>query len=159
MLKAKRDLINAVVILIFCGFAYYGSSLITDRNLGKTEADLFPNIVIGILTLLSLCLLVNSIYRMKQEDDSKLNFSLKMVLRENKKVILTFVLFGLYVFLLSYIGYFVSSILFMISLYFVLANNKQKLWAVFLGFTVFTTVLYFVFQNALSVFLPTGVLF
>lgn len=159
MVKAKRDLINAVVILIFCGFAYYGSSLITDRNLGKTEADFFPNIVIGILVFLSLCLLVNSVYRMKQEDDSKLNLSFKMVLRENKKVILTFILFGLYVFLLGYIGYFVSSILFMITLYLVLADNKQRLWVVLLGFSALTLVLYFVFQNALSVFLPTGVLF
>ncbi|MDC3412077.1 tripartite tricarboxylate transporter TctB family protein [Aquibacillus sp. 3ASR75-11] len=159
MVKAKRDLINSVVILAFSGFAYYGSSLISERNLGKTEADFFPNIMIGVIAFLSLCLLANSIVRMKKEKDSHLNISIRKLLQENKKVILTFILFGLYVLLLGYIGYFPSSILFLITLYLVLATNKQKMWIVCLGFIALTLVLYIVFQNALSVFLPTGVFF
>jgi putative tricarboxylic transport membrane protein len=157
MVKAKRDLINAVMILVFCGFAYYGSSLISERNLGKTEADFFPNIIIIVISFLSVCLLINSIYRMKKEKDSRVNVSPKRLFHENKKIILTFVLFAAYVFLLGYIGYFLSSILFLLSLYLVLANNKQKLWIVSLGFIALTVLLYLVFQHALSVFLPTGV--
>ncbi|HLS07704.1 tripartite tricarboxylate transporter TctB family protein [Lentibacillus sp.] len=159
MIRAKRDLLNAVAILIFSTFAYYGSSLITEKNLGKTEADLFPNIVIGVVAFLGLCLLVNSIYRMVREGEFKSGINFEKMFYENKKVILTFVLFGLYVFLLGYIGYFLSSILFLNLLYHVLADNKQNLWAVLLGSIVLTAILYFVFQGALSVFLPTGVFF
>ncbi|SFB10885.1 Tripartite tricarboxylate transporter TctB family protein [Lentibacillus halodurans] len=159
MIKAKRDLLNAAAILVFCGFAYYGSSLITEKNLGKTEADLFPNIIIGTVAFLGLCLLASSVYRMIRGEGSKLNINLQKLFHENKKVILTFVLFGLYVFILGYIGYFLSSVLFLISLYFVLADNRQKLWVVLLGSIILTAILYLIFQWALSVFLPTGVLF
>ncbi|UOQ92270.1 tripartite tricarboxylate transporter TctB family protein [Halobacillus shinanisalinarum] len=159
MVSTKRDLINALLLLFFCCFAYYESSLISERNLGKTEADFFPNIVIIVLAILSLCLLVKSIYGMVRAKDYHFKFSFRNLLQENKKVILTFAIFGLYVLLLDYIGYFLSSILFLFTLYLLLSNNKQKLWAVLLGMVAFTLVLYVVFQNGLSVFLPTGQLF
>ncbi|ASK62160.1 hypothetical protein CFK37_08275 [Virgibacillus phasianinus] len=159
MIKAKRDIINALVILALCVFAYYGSSLISVRNLGKTEASFFPNIVIAVLAFLGICLLVNSIYRMAREKNSKFDVSFKELLQENKKVIFTFAIFGVYVFLFSFIGYFVSTILFLAALYLLLSSNKQKLWVVLIGMVAFTFILYFIFNNALSVFLPSGVLF
>jgi len=159
LIKAKRDLINSIILVAFCCYAYYGATLIPDRSYGKTGADFFPKIVIGIVAFLSICLLIHSIYRMTREKESKITVSPKNLFQENKKVILTFVIFGLYIVLLEYIGYFVSSVLFLLALYYLLASKKQKIWVVLLGAVALTYLLYLIFQKALSVFLPAGLLF
>ncbi|WP_377887990.1 tripartite tricarboxylate transporter TctB family protein [Alkalihalobacillus sp. R86527] len=161
MLSVKRDLINSLVILLFCGLAYYGSSMIPERSLGKTEGDFFPNIIIFTLTFLSLLLLIKSIYQsFKLEKENKNNtITVKDKIKENRKVIITFLLFGLYILVMPYIGYFVSSVTFLFLLYLLLSPHKKKLWQVFLGILGVTYLLSFIFQKFLLVFLPTGVLF
>lgn len=159
MLSAKRDLINSLVILLFCGLAYYGASAIPERSLGKTEGDFFPNIIIVTLTILSLFLLIKSIYQFIKSEKEINTTSFKEKIKENKKVIFTFLLFGLYIFVMPYIGYFVSSVTFLFLLYLLLSPNKKKLWIVFLGIIGVTYLLSFVFQKFLLVFLPTGMLF
>lgn len=159
MIKAKRDLVNSIILLAFCSLAYYGALVIPDRSYGKTGADFFPKIVIGIVAFLSICLLIQSIIRVTKEKESKMTVSPKLLFRENRKVIFTFVIFGIYILLLEYIGYFISSVLFMIALYYLLAVKKQKIWVVLLGTVALTYLLYLIFQKALSVFLPAGMLF
>jgi len=159
MTKTARDFINAIIILLFCGGAYYGALMIPQRGLGKTEADLFPKIMIAIVAFLGLCLLVQSLIRMKNENGFKINISFRTLYKDNKKVIWTFLIFAAYVFALNILDYFVSSILFLMSLYMLIAEKRQKIWIVLLGVIVFTAILYIIFQQALSVFLPKGLFF
>lgn len=161
MIKAKRDILNSIILLLFCGLAYYGASQIPIRSLGKTEADFFPKIIIGIVALLSVILLVQSFIRLNKEKDSKLNLSIRHLIKENYKVILTFALFGIYVFALNTLGYFISSILFLYAIYYLLAPHKKMKhqWAVLLGIVSFTLLLLVIFQQFLSVFLPRGIFF
>jgi hypothetical protein len=77
--------------------------------------------------------------------------------RENRKIVITFVTFTVFVFLLQMFGYFIASILFLVGMYLVLRKNKTAIWKPVLGFIVLTAVIYFVFQNVLSVFLPVGI--
>lgn len=157
MIKAKRDCMNAIFILVFCGFAYYETLSIAPPVLGKTGAALFPNIVIGVVVFLDLCFLITSILRIKKEKNTKLDLSVKKWLKENKKVLLTFVIFGIYVLLLGYIGYIISTMLFLFAVYLLLAQKSQKLWKVGLGIISLTLIIFFIFQDVLSVFLPTGI--
>lgn len=159
MNKAKRDMFNSIGLLLFCCFAFYGSTQIPIREMGNTEADFFPIIVIGVISFLSICLLISSIYKMIKNKDSKTKTSIKEMFQENKKIIWTFFIFASYVFLLKIIGYFLSSVIFLILLYILLAPNRRKLWLVSLGAAAITFVLFVIFQNGLSVFLPTGSLF
>lgn len=159
MVKAKRDCINAIVILAFCGFAYYLSLSIPAPSFGKTGGAFFPRIVIGAVAFLSLCYLVSSLLRIKKEKNIHLDLSIPRFLKENSKVIGSFVIFGLYVFALGLLGYIISTILFLFALYMLLAEKKQKFWLVGIGIIVLTLLLFVVFQNILSVFLPTGVFF
>ncbi|GLO67979.1 tripartite tricarboxylate transporter TctB family protein [Oceanobacillus kimchii] len=158
MTSAKRDLLNAILLLGFSGLAYIGSTQIPIQGFGKTEANFFPNIIIAVLVFLSVCLLAHSIYRFTKEPKAK-NVSIRNAFRSNKKVIITFGLFAAYVFILPYAGYFIASILFLISLYTVLAPNKNKIILVSLFMIGLVFILYVVFQQVLSVFLPPGILF
>ncbi|HEX6922207.1 MAG TPA: tripartite tricarboxylate transporter TctB family protein [Bacillales bacterium] len=158
MVKAKRDCINAVLILAFCGVAYYETLAIPSPVMRKTGAAFFPEIVLPVLALLGLCLLINSIIRMKKEPNEKLNFSFQKLFVDNKKVLSTFIIFGIYVLALSYIGYFISTILFLLSMYLLLVKKKEKVWMVSLGYIILTLIVYFVFKKILLVFLPTGIL-
>ncbi|CDQ38884.1 MULTISPECIES: tripartite tricarboxylate transporter TctB family protein [Virgibacillus] len=158
MANAKRDFINAIILLAFSGFAYFGSTQIPIQGLGKTEADFFPTIVISVLAILSICLLIISMYRMTKEKRME-KVAIRKVIKRNKKVVATFGLFAGYVFLLPYIGYFIASVLFLISLYIVLAPTKNKLGLVILGMIGLILLLYVIFQQALSVFLPPGMFF
>ncbi|MFD1337236.1 tripartite tricarboxylate transporter TctB family protein [Oceanobacillus iheyensis] len=158
MISAKRDLLNAILLLAFSGLAYLGSTQIPIQGFGKTEANFFPNIIIAVLVFLSVCLLTQSIYRFTKESKSE-KVSIRSAIRSNKKVIITFGLFAAYVFILPYAGYFIASILFLIGLYTVLAPNKNKIVLVILFMIGLVFILYVVFQQVLSVFLPPGILF
>ncbi|MFS0749978.1 tripartite tricarboxylate transporter TctB family protein [Oceanobacillus sp. 1P07AA] len=158
MTSAKRDLLNAILLLAFSGLAYIGSTQIPIQGFGKTEANFFPNIIIAILVFLSVCLLAQSIYRFTKEPRAE-KITIRNAIRHNKKVIITFGLFAVYVFILPWAGYFIASILFLISLYTVLTPNKNKIVFVILFMIGLVFILYVVFRQVLSVFLPPGILF
>ncbi|WP_085522723.1 tripartite tricarboxylate transporter TctB family protein [Tuberibacillus sp. Marseille-P3662] len=159
MVKAKRDCMNAILILVFCGFVYFETLSISAPAFGKTGGAFFPKIVISIVALLGICLLINSLFRMKKETTDKLNLSIPKLIKENKKVLLTFIIFGTYVVLLGLIGYIISTMLFLMTLYLLLTPKIQKVWIVGLGYIVLTLIVFFIFQNILSVFLPKGTFF
>lgn len=163
MQAAKRDLMNSLVVMLFCGFAYYGASQIPIRGAAKTEADFFPKIIIGLLLFLSICLLINAAYTMWKSRSVSHGVAKKtdwkQAFVENRKVIITFLTFGVYIFLLQEIGYFISSILFLFVLYLLLMPGKKRYVAGLVGSVLITVLLFIVFQYGLSVYLPEGKLF
>lgn len=156
MIKAKRDIINAILILVFCGAAYYETLSISSPVQRKTGASFFPQIIIIVIAVFGLCLLINSLIRIKKESNTQLNLSIPKLWRENYKVLLTFIFFGLYVLLMKVIGYLISSVLFMLAIYLLLTTKKRKIWAAVVSYIVITFAIYFVFRVFLYVFLPSG---
>ncbi|SIT71403.1 tripartite tricarboxylate transporter TctB family protein [Edaphobacillus lindanitolerans] len=163
MQAAKRDLVNALVVIVFCGIAYYGALQIPIRGAAKTEADFFPKIIIGLLLFLAVCLLVSAAYQLwkgKSAQREKVAVAgFRQRFAENRKVILTFVIFAIYIFLLQEIGYFISSILFLFALYLLLVPGKKRYVVGIIGAVLITVLLFVVFQYGLSVYLPGGTLF
>lgn len=156
IIKAKRDIINSIVILVFCAFAYYESLSISSPAMGKTGAAFYPRLVIAFIVFLSLLYLITSIVRLRKETDSKLDWAILKWTKDNKRVLLTFMIFGVYILLMSYIGYIVATFLFLFGMYILLNPKKEKFWMVGLGIVILTLVLFFIFQDLLSVFLPGG---
>lgn len=159
MVKAKRDVVNSLMLLTLCAAAYYATSLIPAALFGKTDGALFPQIVITTLAFLAVLYLINSLVKVSKGADEKLQLSIMTWIKENKNVVLIFVTFAAYVVALPWIGYLVSSMLFLLASHMVLAMKRTKLWIVALSIIAVTFILMFVFENALSVFLPEGVLF
>lgn len=156
MVKAKRDIINSVVILLFTGLLYFQIQSIPENTQRATDAAFFPKIVIPVLTVLGLCLLINSVLRMIKEPDQKLLINPKNLYRSNYKVLWVFIACALYVVALQYVGFIISTPLFLVGVYLLIAKTKRKPWLSVAGFVLFAAVIYVVFQQVLSVFLPTG---
>jgi len=151
-----KDVINSIGLLIFSVVAYIGINQIPIRGSQKTEADFFPKIIIGVIVFLTLLLLIINIVKWIANKKEYEKTSFKKIIKENKKVILSFVIFGAYVFLLDKIGYFVSSILFLFILYLMLATTKRRIWLGLLGAIAITFIMFVIFEQGLSVYLPTG---
>ncbi|WP_172372328.1 tripartite tricarboxylate transporter TctB family protein [Sporosarcina jiandibaonis] len=159
MREARKDLVNSLIIVAFCGIAYSGILEIPVRGAAKTEADFFPKIIVGLLFVLAIFLLVKSIYGMiKQEkrDNKKERVDWQRLFKENSKVIYTFAIFSVYIFLLQGIGYFISSVIFLFALYLILMPGKKRYITGIIGSVLITVLLFVVFRYGLSVYLPEG---
>jgi len=156
MREETKNILNSVGLLIFSTFAYFGVKQIPVNGTQKTEADLFPKIILGIIVFLTLILLINNIIKLRIQKKETQKFSFKKIIKENKKIIWTFVIFGSYVYLLDKLGYFVSSIPFLLILYFVLTTTKRRIWTGLFGAIAITFIMFLIFEKGLSVYLPKG---
>ncbi|WP_116043483.1 tripartite tricarboxylate transporter TctB family protein [Amycolatopsis palatopharyngis] len=160
MINAKRDCVNALVVLTFSAVLYFSIDTIPDPGVRRTGAAFFPKIVVPVLALLGFVLLVDSVRRIITEPRERLTLAPRELYRKNRKVIYIFLACGAYVPALYYLGYLVSTPFFLLAVYFLLARQRtRRLWAVILGYLLFTAALYVVFQQVLYVFLPPGRLF
>jgi putative tricarboxylic transport membrane protein len=110
----------------------------------------YPRIVLGLTALLSLWLLISDFYSKKQpREKEKLNYNL---------VALMFAAFGLYCAALPFLGFRVSTALYVAASSALLEPPKgMKGWLRVLVLALLTSFLtHFVFENYLSVLLPRG---
>lgn len=156
MIKAKRDAINGVVVLLFTTVLFLQIQVIPKNPQRQTDAAFFPKIVIPILGALAICLLVTAVVRMFREQNDKLILKPGVVYRENSKIIWVFLFCAAYLIALTYIGFMISTPIFLLGVYALLAKRMNKLWLVVVGYIALTAVIYIVFQQFLFVFLPTG---
>lgn len=159
MREAKKDLLNSIIIVAFCGVAYTGILEIPIRGAAKTEADFFPKIIIGLIFILAISLLSKSIYGMikqRNNESKKERVNWQRLFKDNSKVIYTFAIFSTYIFLLQGVGYFISSVIFLFALYLILMPGKKRYTTGIIGSLLITVLLFIVFRYGLSVYLPEG---
>ncbi|GAA0327380.1 hypothetical protein GCM10008967_17350 [Bacillus carboniphilus] len=153
-----KDRIAGIVLLLFCGFFYYQSTLVDVKDLTKISAVFFPRLILGLIALLAVVLLIQSF--LKKEVQAKKETEAN----KGKKGIvwIIFALFGLYVISLELLGFIVASFLFITVTYFLILPEKKPIKThVFAlsGLLVVTIALSLVFEKLLYVFLPQGIFF
>ncbi|MBR5508444.1 MAG: tripartite tricarboxylate transporter TctB family protein [Lachnospiraceae bacterium] len=143
MKKSFPDMIISIVLLAFLTSMAVQVPAIPDVSKG------YPIFLLGISYLMTIVLLLKSVSRMKLEEKQET----KVV--EQAKVIIPYCgLITVYLFMMTKIGYVVSTIAFMIiSLLYLRLKNKVLM--VILS-VVTTALIYFVFTNFLVVILPRG---
>jgi putative tricarboxylic transport membrane protein len=109
----------------------------------------YPRIVLGLSAVLAVLLVIFDLRAAKVSDTSKANYAL---------VLLVFVVFGIYIGLMPWIGFRVSTFLFMAALQSLLEPPKgTKGWLVVLATALITTAAtYVLFERYLTVLLPRG---
>ena len=109
----------------------------------------YPLVLLIISYAMTIFLLVSSVVKMKTEDKQE-----TQVAAQAKIIIPYCLMIAVYLFLMTKIGYILSTVLFMASsLVYLKLKNKVLLIALSL---IMTVVLYFVFTNFLTVILPRG---
>jgi putative tricarboxylic transport membrane protein len=109
----------------------------------------YPRIVLGLSAVLAVLLVIFDLRAAKVSETSKANYAL---------VLLVFVVFGIYIGLMPWIGFRVSTFLFMAALQSLLEPPKgTKGWLVVLATALITTAAtYVLFERYLTVLLPRG---
>ncbi len=160
-MKRISDVISIIFIAIAATFFVMAGSFPEGSN-GATGPGWFPRIMCVIIILLSVINLVttNIDFAAKSEEEKQKDRSiaLKLLSKDNMIVWVTIIATLLYVLGIQYVGFVVSSIVYMLvmNLYYKVPEiNKPA--AFIIPFAV-TGVLYYVFTNLLHVVLPSGFL-
>ena len=143
MKKSFPDMIISIVVLGFL------TSLAVQVPEIPAVSRSYPLVLLIISYIMTIYLLVSSVYKMKKEDKQP-----TQVVEQAKIIIPYCLMIAVYLFLMGKIGYIASTVVFMISSLLYL-KLKNKILMIALS-VVMTVILYFVFTNFLTVILPRG---
>jgi putative tricarboxylic transport membrane protein len=149
----KVNIILSAVLIVFGIFYAYLTANLPERNLPNTlGSDFMPWVLVGCLFLLSLLLLIRTVFGSLPE---QLDFSIS--LKEGFGVIcLTACVFA-YVKLMNLIGFVLATPIFMALLMLIAGSRKWK--EIVIVSIVATFGIYLLFQKIFQVILPRGELF
>lgn len=143
MKKSFPDMIISIVLLGFLTSLAVQVPEIPDVSRG------YPLVLLIISYAMTIILLVSSMMKMKNENKQE-----TQVVEQCKIIVPYCLMIALYLFLMTKIGYILSTVVFMLaSLLYLRLKNKVVMVVLSL---VMTVVLYFVFTNFLTVILPRG---
>ncbi len=159
--KKCRDLILGIVLLAL-GVAYtvmaqqikQGNKLV-QRNVGTyAHARIVPTLLGVLLIILSVFLIIQGIKRMKKEDDGPVK---KMDKVDMISIVLTFAAMILYIIILPYLGFMISTILYLFGQFTILAPANKRNYLLFaIVAVVFTVITFVAFRIGLNQMLPRG---
>ncbi|WP_422124371.1 tripartite tricarboxylate transporter TctB family protein [Planococcus sp. X10-3] len=126
------------------------------------NAGSFPRLIAGLLILLSIILILSKLNELRKrkpvEDKVSNKERMSAFYAEYRLVILTTAVFFVYIFLLQFIGFVVSTILFIIGAAILIGYRKRKEVVTISAVAVILTLtIYFFFENVLHVRFPSGI--
>lgn len=163
-MRFSRDTIAGLICLALSLFLLYLTRELQQSALVPIGPDFYPRIVLGITAVLSALLVVIDMLSARRERDAghvEPPTAPQAAAPKNYKLVtLTFIIFGLYVALLPWFGYRISTFLFVAALQ-PLLERPQSLrgWIIVLVTAAATALVTFVvFEDYLQVLLPRGTL-
>lgn len=159
MTRVNRDTVIAIVLLMACGILLVASFDIREPDYGVLSPAVWPRVILGILTMLTLVYLVQSIRKgvpeaPPQADDPK---NIAGFIAHWRNVFWVFALFLVYLLSTPYLGMLLGGIAFVFLLLNALGGWKPKL-LVLHGIIALVTVggMWSLFTFGLRVILPPG---
>ncbi len=142
------DRISGGVVLFLAAIILWEARNLSIGKVSAPGPGFFPTVIAIILILLSLFLIISSDGKKEEKPHADKRFGYR--------VIMVFLFLLAYFFLLEYLGFVVTSFLFMASLF--VTVTLQKWYMAFLWAFVATGLAYLLFQILLESNLPKGVL-
>ncbi len=173
----SRDVLVAVFLLVVCGVLWVASFDIRTPDYGQLSPATWPRIIIGVMTFLSLIFLVQSVREAQRSAVSVTAGSTNTIAEGDdieaqrqpgiagfyaywKNVIWCFVLFGLYLWSMPYLGMLVAAMLFVFLLLSALGGWQPKKLLLHALIALGTVGgMWSIFTFGLGVILPGGELF
>ncbi|WP_083001635.1 tripartite tricarboxylate transporter TctB family protein [Halomonas sp. GT] len=156
MLTLTKDRALALALLLIVAVMWVESGSIRPPTSWQPYGSaLFPRILLVTIALLSVVILVRSLFT-KVAPPASGRGVLTEWFERRKTVVALFVMFGLYAALLPVLGYIVATMVFLIaSLALLLGVDTKRKWAINLGISCTLVPLVFViFRYGLNVWLP-----
>jgi putative tricarboxylic transport membrane protein len=148
----NRDSITALILLMLCGLFLNALGDIEQTHYGTVGSDVWPTIVLSVLTFFCSIYFVTSL---RDTSDEQQAFSWKAFLPKN--VLIVFALFALFVYSLPTLGMLVGGISF-VFLALTLIGHKTKKHLILHFIIAFLSValMWATFTYGLNVMLPQG---
>ncbi len=113
MIRVNRDTVVAILLLVGCGVLLNASFDIREPDYGQLSPATWPRVIVGVITLLSLIYLVQSIRRgVPEEPGEKATRGLGEWMAHWRNVFFVFALFFAYLVVLPWLGMLVGGIAF-----------------------------------------------
>jgi len=157
-MSKRSDAWIGLGLLIFCGAMYAGSLSLPRAPYGTLGAGFFPNIILGMVAILSVVLVIQGMRPAGESADRSQRLRLGGSLYKYRNIGYSYGLFFLFTLLLPYVGYLLTSFFFIFLLQALLGPKEWgKVW-IYLSISLGTTlVLFLLFRCMLLVILPESV--
>lgn len=155
MTLMTRDRFLAIVTLAMTAVLLVESGSIAPKTSWQPYGSaLFPKILLVIIGLLATSILLKSFIKPTTSPARRQSF--KSTLVEKQKIILLFIMFGIYTAALSHLGYLIATFLFMVSTQALLLGiDTRKKWLINFSTSLTIAPLVFViFRYGLNIWLP-----
>ncbi|GGC76302.1 hypothetical protein GCM10007216_03570 [Thalassobacillus devorans] len=152
-----KDRSFALAVGVFIVIMYIESMRIPEKTSWQVYGSAFyPRILLGIMGVLALFLLINSFRNKKTKGSDNKFIDLPGFWKEYNEIIFLFVAFGVYVFILSRVGFILSTALYLfISMAILMGVKNKKDVMLNITVTVIATLSVFaIFNYGLNVWLP-----
>ncbi len=146
----KKSDISVVVVIYVITLAFFISTLAF-----PSEAQIYPMIVMAILTLLNTLYLINCVMKYKKEKKIINDYPAIFASFQYKQFFVVLGLCILYIILMSVLGFYSASFLYMLGTMLFLKVPKKPL---IITLVCFMAMVYATFTLFLNVPLPTGIL-
>jgi putative tricarboxylic transport membrane protein len=163
MIRLSKDVYASAFLILASIVMYIASNSIKKLTVSKIGADFAPKLVAIAILILSILYLINSIKQLKSPK-AEAAVEENTEVAEKKKVsplsvLATVGLLFLYIALLPYIGFLITTAIYLFAQMYLLAEKKQrKIW-LFLVVSIITSVfVYFIFKSVFYLQLPAGIL-
>ncbi len=158
--RLSKDALVAIFLLLFCGVFLTASFHIRETNYASLGAEVWPRIVLTVLTLLSMGYLAQSLRHHGGDDELPPRGALRSWLHRYQNAFWCFFWFGLFLLGLPYLGMLIGGCLFV---YATLTSLGRRDWRGH-GLHALIAVLsvggmWALFTYGLNVFLPAGEIF
>ncbi|RAZ67073.1 tripartite tricarboxylate transporter TctB family protein [Planococcus maitriensis] len=158
------EILIGVALIALGAVIYFQSNDFPALNEVHLDAGSFPKLIAGLLILLSLMLIIKQgLVLMKSKSAGERQGAgerARDFYKEYKLVILTLLVFFVYIFLMQFIGFVVSTIAFIIFTGLLVGSRAKKdIMVITIVSVAITLGTYFFFENFLNVRFPSGIFF
>ena len=154
--RINRDSVSAVFLLLFCGVFFAASFEIEATNYGTLQSSVWPQIILGALSVFSLLLLTQALRRPPGAGEGG---GLLDWLRRYRNPLICYALFLGFLVSLPILGMLLGGIFFVLLMLTILGGGKPAQLPLHLGVSVISVgAMWAIFTYALGVFLPGGII-
>jgi hypothetical protein len=162
LMSLNRDSIVAVLLLLFCGVMFWSTTHIRDPGFEQMGAEVWPRIILALLSVLSLIYLIQSLRsgEVQASTSSAPGEAVAGWWGRYQNAIYCFALFFGFLVTLPYLGMLLGGILFVFLMMSVIGGWSPKLMVMHAVIAVLSVgAMWSIFTFGLRVMLPAGELF
>lgn len=149
MIMAKREIVSALVLLLFSALYVWAIQYIPDRTIPNTPGpSFFPYVIVSLVALLSVSLLIKGLRGLQNTEGAA------AVSVGSRLTALTLFSFVIFLLLLEPLGFLTAAIPFFAIL--MLLFGSRSVLSIVVWSIVIPVTLYLIFTEAFQILLPAG---